>query len=404
MKRYALIFVASGWAIVGSAAAPAAGEEAQGGATEAVLLIDVVDVSGTMAGAIAAMVEAEVDQLQRSLRPEDLYARVNFDGTARTTVLQKMSEAEDVERLARLLARPEAAGAKTSISSGLIEARQIVEREAAPDQHVVFVLATDAISDPPDGPAAEAARMTDAAAWWRNRSQTERIVVGVQTATNQGQLQRLAKDLGATLVTIEEYRAQPLVERAIVDARALPPPAPSTVPGPQSSPWWPWLVGAVVAVLGVAVAFRDRKRAPQGGPPAPVIAASARQKPAPRELVVLVTAHGNTQRHVIPVDDEVLEIATLGMAGTVFVPGLPGRPVTVLATSDGIRLVAEPSTGIRVDGESLLTSTSEVSAGRRVRISHHAVTVTLELRVPGQLGAITLKPAPRIKVSARRTG
>lgn len=410
MKQNALILVATAWCLLVTPASIAARQIAgtTTGPNEAVFLIDVVDVSGTVSRRIVDMTNAEIGQLRRTLRVGDLYARVAFDGSARVTALQRISEAADIERLVRVLAQPEAKGAKTSISTGLVEARQLAEREAG-GHRVVMVLATDGLSDPPDGDAAEAARMIEATTWWRNRPDTVRILVGVQAPSNAAHLRRLVEHIGATLVTIETYSTQSFVERAIADARASEL-AVSNPPRSRS----PFRLSAGLAMGGImlitalliTLALRKRVRARVSQRPS-AVAAPVFSGAVAQELIAVVSSHGHVKRTVLPLSAVIAsqapdsEIATIGTGGTVFVQELAGRPVRVCATVSGLRIYADVP-GIRVNGEPVAASGHTDASGHQVQISHGAVAITLQLQNVNRRTTAAADVRPRIKVTTKR--
>lgn len=358
------------------------------GPVGAVMLVDVPDVSGSMAKTVTSMTVAEVAQLKRTLRPGDVYARVPFDAEAKLTVLQHVRAAEDVDNISAVVSERTAAGGKTSISKGLIAARDVVER-AAGNRRVVLVLASDGENDPTDGKAAEQQRLEAVAAWWKARPATDRIIVGIIKAGKRPRLEALAASLGARLVTLEDYKGSPIVERAISEARSAsspplgPPPPKPAAPHVAPMPWRPWTLAALSFVAIGWFALKktnvEVRRRVLGAPAMVTV-----PKTPASELFVSVTANGQAQHTLLPVDELELGTATLGTSGTVTVPGLSGAPVTVFVAADGLTLSEEAGTGVRVNGDPLGLMPQPAHVGRECRLTHRGVAVTLQLRRAGE--------------------
>lgn len=378
--------IAVGWLAAGSPV------WAQAPAADAVMLVDAPDVSGSMVKAVASMAEAEVEQLKRTLRPGDVYARVPFDSEARLSVLQHVRSEEDIANIGAIVLARAVAGGRTSLSKGLIAAREVVDR-AAGDRRVVLVLASDGVNQPADGKAAEDHRFAAIAAWWKARPATDRVVVGIVRRGNRRKLEALAASLQARLVTLEEYKSNTLIERAIAGARAAavpqPEPSPPVPPAPvtEQTRWWPWMLAALPCVALGWVALRttkaDERQVPPGLPAVVRVPVASAM-----ELFVSVSANGNAHHTVLPVDEIEFGTVTLGMAGTVAVPGLSGAPVTVFVTCDAIELTEQPGTGVRVNGEALGLMPEPVNVGRECRLTHRGVAVNLQLRRMGERRAV----------------
>lgn len=375
---------------------------AQPPVADAVMLIDVPDISGSMVKSVASMTAAEVEQLKRTLRPGDLYARILFGAEARLTVLQHVRVAEDVDNISAVVSEKLVASGKTSISKGLIAARDAVERTAG-NRRVVLVLASDGENDPPDGQAKETQRLESAAAWWRLRPETDRIIVGVTRANNRPKLEALASLLEARLVSLDDYKDNALVERAIAEARAsvarqAEPPAAPRASVPQTMHAWPW----VLAMLPlVAIGWVALKRT-QATAPKPASAALSVTDPTsnPVEFCASVTANGQTHQTVFAVTELEHGTATMGTAGNVVVPSLPGAPVTIMVAGDQLMLTEEPGTGVRVDGQLLRDLPQPARVGSECRLTHRGVAVTLQLR--RKRGHRVERPPIRVTAPGRR--
>lgn len=381
MKWKLLSLVGGGLLLVATEAS------AQTRVADAVMLVDVADVSGSMVKAVAAMTAAEAAQLERTLRPGDLYARVAFNAEARVSVLQEMRTPDDLGVVSTAVSAKQVAKGKTSISKGLMLAKEVAERHAG-GRRVVLVLASDGENDPADGKAQEGQRLDAMAEWWRSRPATDRIVVGISRNNNRQQLEALAALLQARLVSLDDYKSNPLIERAIAEARAAAVPAPEPPPmppppTPASMSTWSWLLIALPLVAIGWVALRKTKGNSRPASPGAPIAVRGVEATV-NELLASVTANGQTQQTVLPVAELEFGTATLGTAGTVMVPGLPGAPVTVLIVGDGLSVTEEMGTGVRVDGQPLGLMPQPARFGRECRLTHRGVAVTLQLRRGGE--------------------
>lgn len=374
--------------------APVAGATAEG-----VMLVIVLDVSGSMAKVIELLAEAEIEQLTRSLLPGDLYVRIPFNATARVAILQQVHVKSDIDMIASVVRQNSVAAGRTSLSSGLIAAKEAAEKYRA-DRRVVLVMPTDAISAARDVDG-ERRRMQAVTAWWRDAPRTERIVVGVDRGANTERLRALAKDLDARLVTPGAFAKESVVERALVQAR--PPKAPSApvaVPVEQHDRSWIWW-SAPFALLGLALVLvrRHRRnrmargRKTRGGA---IVLPTA--SPTKRELLVKVTSGGRTNEHVIDVDSLDDGIVTLGSAGLVPVSTVAGSPIAIEVIGDELVVNADAVQGLRVEGELFEAPAQALHVGRTCRLSVRGVSVTAQLRRAGEIGGTR----PRQVVGLRR--
>lgn len=369
---------------------------AQHDTSDAVLVVNASDVSGSMVRAVEAMAASDIEQLRRTLKPDDAYARIEFAADARLTMLQEVRAAADVENILTVLGQKVHARGRTSISRGLMAAREVADRVGAA-RRVVLVIATDGANDPPDGAAAERGRLDTIAEWWRHRANTDRILVGI--GQRRQVLEALAAELGARLVSVDEYATTPVVERAIATAReraAVGTPQPVAAPRAERRSTrvrqWAFMAGAlaVVAVFGFLLMVRrrrTRRAAGKGGADfaTAVVAAPTRK---PEELVVTVTANGRTEQTVLPVDDIESGILTLGGAGVVKIPGLAGAPLTVMLGSDGMSVAEAPGTGTLLNGQPLAQVALPARVGRACRLVVKSVAMSVQLRPAGGHGAV----------------
>jgi hypothetical protein len=369
---------------------------------DSVLLVNAPDVSGSMVRAVQAMAASEIEQLRRTLKPGDAYARIEFAADARLTMMHEVRAAADVEDILAVLGQKIEARGNTSISSGLMTAREAVER-AGTARRVVLVIATDGVNDPTDGAAAERQRLDLVTEWWRNRQNTDRILVGI--GRKRQALDSLASQLGARLVSLDEYATTPIVERAIVMAReqaAASRPAPTLPPPSPPAAWRAPVIALAAGLLALAgismLLLKGRGKATRQLPrvePPTVIA----PHPPAEELVVTVTANGRAQQTVLPVNDIEHGILTLGGAGAVDVPGLFGAPLTVMVGTDGMEVAEEPGTGVLLNGQPLGLMPLPARVGRACRLAFKGVAMNLQLRLAGE-GAGT--PALRVVAQGRR--
>lgn len=364
--------------------------------SDAVLVVNTSDVSGSMVRAVEAMAASDIERLRRTLKPGDAYARIEFAADARLTMLQEVRAVADVENIVAVLGQKAFARGQTSISRGLIAAREVAERFGTA-RRVVLVIATDGANDPPDGAAAEGRRLDTIAEWWRHRANADRILVG--TGLRRQALEELAAQLGARLVSLDAYATTPVVERAIATAReravvGTPPPVAahraerrSTRVGQRALMPGALAVVAVFGFLLIARRRRARHAAGKGGAAsaAAVVAVPTRTQ---EELVVTVTANGQTEQTVLSVDDIESGILTLGGAGVVKIPGLPGAPLTVMLGSDGMSNAESPGTGALLNGQPLAQIPLPARVGRACRLAIKSVAMSVQLRPVGGHGAV----------------
>lgn len=357
--------------------------------TDAVAMVDVVDVSGSLSKAIKAMSEAETQQLASTLKPDDIYARVNFDGTARLAMLMSVREPADVERITKVVSQNiSATGTHTSIAAGLTKAREVVEKERG-TRRAVLVVITDGILSTSDGIAAERKRLEGITAWWKSQPWARRIVVGVGSDKTRAAA-GLAKALDAELVTLDDYAKRSIVARAITSARtplvkAASPPATPAAPPPRPSTRWLWLSGAAAAAIGLAY-WRTRQVPSRGQAVIPVVnplpIASIAGVPE-MQITARVTASGRAVDTVVDVGELDGGVLTLGVAGTVSVPGLLGRPVTVEVVSDSMAVAIEPGANVRLNGENVAAVPQPIPVGRSCRLTCGGVAIALRLHTRG---------------------
>lgn len=346
---------------------------------DAVVMVDVVDVSGSLSKAIAAMSDAETRQLTTSLRPGDIYARVVFDGTGRVAMLMPVREPADVGRITTVLKQNvAAAGRYTSIAAGLAAAREVVEKERG-SRRVVLAVLTDGVLDPADGLVIERQRLTALTTWWKNQPWATRIVVSVKPNSTNAAIVELAKALDAELVALGDYAKTSVVARAITVSRTTPPATPTAAPAMTS---WPhWIVGpASLGVLGFIVWMR-RRAGPSPAARRPMAEAVMVTVPLAKalRLTTTVTANGRAQDTAIDVATLDGGAVTLGTEGAVNVPGLQGRPVTVEVDGEELSISVEPGFGIRVNGETIDDVPQPMRVGRTCRLSHRGVAIALQL-------------------------
>ena len=91
--------------------------------SDGVMLVMTPDSSGSMVKTVQALAKAEIEQIKRSLRPGDLYARIPFNATARVAILQQSHEPADLKLIAGVVSQSSVAAGRTALSSGLIAAR-----------------------------------------------------------------------------------------------------------------------------------------------------------------------------------------------------------------------------------------------------------------------------------------
>jgi hypothetical protein len=366
---------------------------------DAVMLLMVPDLSGSMAKPVAALREAEVAQLTRSLRPGDVYARIPFTVTARVTVLQRVSLATDIDLIGRVVDQETRAEGRTALSSGLSAARKLVE-EFSGGRRVILVLITDGIQAPADSIAAETRRMDEVAAWWRELPRAQRLLVGVPARSNATVLAKLAESLDAELIAPDAFAKDTIVERAIAASREI-----SVHERPSSLPhvavYEP--LGVIPGALAIAsltllwIYIRRRRATRSVTEVPPVVRLSAPKPPAP-DVVVKVVSGGRAEQRVI--DMEAMDGSfTLGTAGTVFVPGMPGSPVTVELPDGEISLAVAPGAGISVNGEPADALSQPMRMGSTCRLSA-ADGTTMVLAIKGATSAAV---PPRLRaLRARR--
>lgn len=350
--------------------------------TDAVAFVDVVDVSASLEKAINAMSAAEVRQLTAGLKPDDLYVRVNFDGAARVTMLMPVREAADVGRITSVLSQNIAAkGAYTSIAAGLTKAREVMENERGRRTAVVVVM-TDGVVDVAGDLTEERKQLDAIASWWKAQPWARRIVVGALPG-KAGHATAIAKLLGADYVSLEDYAKQSVVTRAISGARApketTAPVKTAAAPVEESLPL-PWLL-LLVPIAGAAIWYfrgtspRDRERV---AAPIKSVSAPAAAKPE-MQVSVRVTAGGRMQETVLPVSDLEGGVFTLGAAGTVPVPGLAGRPITIEAAHDTMSISVETGTGVKIDGEDADHLPQPVTVAGSCRLSYRGAAIIVRV-------------------------
>lgn len=368
-------------------------------AADGVMLVVALDSSGSMAKAIELLAQAEIDQLTRSLRPGDVYVRIPFNATARVSILQQVHVKSDIDMIASVVRQNSVAAGRTSLSSGLIAAKEAVEKYRE-GRRVILVMPTDAVSAAKDVDE-ERKRLQTVTAWWRDAPRTERIVVGVDQGTNRERLRALAKDLDARLVTPSAFARESVVERALVQARPTKAPAaPVSKPVDQNDRGWIWWA-APVALLGLALVVvrrHRRNRTARGRERRGGALVLPTTPPTRRELLVKVTSGGRTSEHVIDIDSLADSIVTLGSAGLVPVSTVAGSPISIEVMGDELVVNADAVHGLRVEGELLESSAQSLHVGRTCTMSVRGVSVTAQLRREGEAGSTK----PRQVIGLRR--
>ncbi|MDT3400034.1 VWA domain-containing protein, partial [Streptomyces sp. B1866] len=203
------------------------------------LVLFVVDASGSMAARrrMGAVKGAVLSLLLDAYQRRDKVGLVTFRGADAEVALPPTSSVDAAA--ARLESLP--TGGRTPLAAGLLKAREVlrVERLRDPSRRPLVVVVTDgrATEAPPGGTG----RPPGAAAAFARASRAARLLAGDRVASvvvdceagpvRLGLAGALARDLGATPVTLEELRADS-VTALVRRVRAAGAPG-----GPGAGPW-----------------------------------------------------------------------------------------------------------------------------------------------------------------------
>lgn len=333
--------------------------------TSGVFVLQIDDVSGTMRRHLEAVAASQTAQYERSLRPGDGFARLEFDCSARIAQLMDFHRAEDIVKLATVLSEVRQAQGDTCVSEGLALARRVLEQHGG-GRRAVLIVTTDAELDPGNlrPLAEEQARTYKEAAWWGDQPDVQKILVAVERgpASRRG-LSRLAETLDATVVRLDDFASANVIERGVNEAREMAIAAANPIPEPsiaQTAPPAPNLdLVLPLALAGVTVlalvcwSALARSRSESRPMPLPVqTLPSAEPARSTREILVSITARGRTTRTICRLPDVAgSDRVTFGESGSVVVPGLSGM-LELFADPDSDQLMVQvPSaTSIWIDG------------------------------------------------------
>lgn len=326
-------------------------------ATLFVLQID--DVSGTMAPAINAVATSEAEQYQTSVRPDDTFLRVEFKCGARVSDLVELHTVADVGRLAQVLAQPRETRGDTCPADGLALAREVYVKEGG-GRAAVLALTTDGEIDPRGVRTLdeERRRIESEAHWWREHA-VARVLVAVDRggASHRG-LEFIAAALDARVVPLDQFAAARLIERQVKTARdqavAVANADTTLVSQARGASRLPLPMAALATLLLVVLGvIRARRRRPRGGATTVATDTTPKLDGTAADVEITVTDRGRISRFTRTLQGDRLDQAlTFAEAGTVAVAGLrePGVELSRDAESGELLLSVPPGVRVIVDG------------------------------------------------------
>jgi Mg-chelatase subunit ChlD len=364
-------------------------------------IVQIVDTSGTMAPAINAVAASEAEQYRISIRPGDTFLRVEFKCGARVSDFVAIHTADDVGRLAQVLAQPRESRGDTCPADGLALARETYLKEGA-GRKVVLALTTDGEIDAGAVRTLdeERRRVETEARWWREHA-VARVLVAVDRggASHRG-LQFIASALDARVVPLDQFAAARLIERQVTSAReqtVAKTAAGTVLVSPATSGLrWPWPMAAFVTflllLLGVLRGRRERSKASStpmtSSTPAKLYGTTA-------DVEVTVTDRGRISRFKRTLQENGFDHAlTFGEEGAVAVAGIrePGVELSRDAESGELLVSVPAGVHVVVDGRAAPASggTVPVRRGFTIRSVAFATVVVTSKSAPISLVETTL--------------